>query len=72
MMNKFETDIVIKPQIKIYQAQKEAREAREELAQKTADCEAMKKQAASLAQEYDRVTAQLQNAENGAGDKKDD
>jgi len=57
---------------KLAKAQKEAREAREELAQKTADCEAMKKQAASLAQEYDRVTAQLQNAENGAGDKKDD
>ena len=36
------------------------------------EIEAMKKQAASLAQEYDRVTAQLQNAENGAGDKKDD
>ena len=50
---------------------KESREAREELAQKTAECEAMKKQAEGLAREYDRVTEQLQNVENGAGDKKD-
>jgi hypothetical protein len=51
----------------------EAKSAREELMQKSAECEAMKKQSEGLAREYDRVTEELANAmNNGSGDKKDD
>merc|ERR1712130_433537 len=54
-------------------AMTEAKSAREELMQKSAECEAMKKQSEGLAREYDRVTEELANAmNNGSGDKKDD
>jgi len=58
---------------KLTKAMTEAKSAREELMQKSAECEAMKKQSEGLAREYDRVTEELANAiNNGSGDKKDD
>jgi len=56
---------------KYKKAIEEAKTCREELAQKEAECLAMKKQSEGLAKEYDRVTEELANA-MGSGDKKDD
>lgn len=61
-----------KMEAKLSKAVEEARTARDELTQKKAECEAMKKQSEGLAREYDRVTEELANVINAGGDKKDD
>lgn len=61
-----------KMKTKLAKALDEARTVKAELAQKEAECAAMKKQSEGLAREYDRVTEELANTMNSQGDKKAD
>jgi len=49
-----------------------AAEANKQLEKKEAELVAMKKQSEGLAQEYDRLSAELSSQQNATGDKKDD
>lgn len=63
---------LIKMEAKLNKALAAAQSANEQLAQKEAECAAMKKQSQGLAREYDRVTGELAAVMNSQGDKKDD